>query len=78
MNIDYQFADKISTLDYNMQKYFFISLNRPKDDKMDFVEEKLIDGFEKFILINLTENQPMTINRCLFTFFMVFPIFEIY
>lgn len=78
LKIDFEYADEISQLDYNMQKDFFIGRNRPRDDYMEFIEEKLIDGFDEFNLINLAFSQPCFLNRTFYIIFTILTLVEFY
>jgi len=78
LKIEFEFADQMSQLDYNMKKDFFIARNRPRDMYMNFLEDKTINGFEEFNLIHLGEHKPYTMSKCLFIIFLIFGIIEIY
>lgn len=72
------FADPVSIYDYNYYKDYFWRMNRFRDIYMDFRETREIPGLIHHNLIKLSDNEPGTVNVCLFILLTFIPFVEFY
>jgi hypothetical protein len=79
LNLDVDFADDITRLDYQRQKDDFYYENRWRDTHISFSESKIVNGFNQYNMVRISDYRPAGINCgwfLIFTFF--FPFAEIY
>jgi hypothetical protein len=79
LNLEIEFADDITKLDYQMQKDSFYNMNKNRDTHCSITETKELQDFDKFYFIKITDKSPCGVNYSLFVLFTVFiPIVEFY
>jgi hypothetical protein len=76
--IDFQFSDDVTKLDYQTEKDNFYNAMKNRDTYLDFSEERTIEGHSPFSLIKLAENDAPFTNYCILMFFVFLGIAEVY
>jgi hypothetical protein len=76
--VDFQFTDDVTRLDYQTQKDQFYSAMKRNDTDLDFSEERSIEGYSPFSLIKIAENDAPFTSYCIFMFFVSLGIAELY
>ena len=72
------FADAISYMDYESQKYAFWRRNRFRDVHFDFRETRTIPGMAHHNLVKMTAREPCTVNYFFFFLFTILTFSEFY
>jgi hypothetical protein len=76
--IDFQFADDVTKMDYQSEKDQFFNNMKKRDTYLDFEEERTINEYSPFSLIKIAERNAPFVSYCLLIFFAFLGIAEVY
>lgn len=79
LDLSVDFADDITSLDYNKQKQNMIERNRPRDRCIEFWDEMKVENFQKLNMVKLGDQNICCLSQkwfLLFTF--IIPVMQIY
>ena len=72
------FADELSYMDYDIFRTDFYNINRPRDVYMDYSEKRDVPGLIPQNLVKISDDEPCGVNFCMFVFFTLICLSEIY
>jgi hypothetical protein len=78
LDLNFELADVITKYDFAMQKNSLLERNRHRDTHIQLTEKALLDGFNKFNLIKVSDSEPCCINIYVFSILVLFALVIFY
>ena len=78
LQLDIEFANDGTNLDFEAQKNYFIAKNQYRDHLYDFSQNYRLEGYAEYNLVNIGEHQSHYIGLCWLFFFTSIMLVEFY